>query len=81
VAPDTSAMELFPLLADNEYPIAVVNDTNNLLGVIIKGLLLGALADSTQVKPPDAGRRNGIRNFARSRLNRCGPAMARSFRN
>ncbi len=46
---DTSAMELFPLLTDNEYPIAVVNEANRLQGVIIKGLLLGALADSTQV--------------------------------
>ncbi len=46
---DTSAMELFPLLTDNEHPIAVVNERNRLEGVIIKGLLLGALADSTQV--------------------------------
>ena len=47
VSPDTSAIELFPLLADNDYPIAVVNETNNLQGVIIKGFLLAALADST----------------------------------
>lgn len=46
---DTSAIELFPLLTDNDYPIAVVNEANRLQGVIIKGLLLGALADSTQV--------------------------------
>ncbi len=46
---DTSAIELFPLLTDNEYPIAVVNEANRLQGVIIKGLLLGALADSTQM--------------------------------
>ncbi len=49
VSPDTSAIELFPLLTDNEYPIAVVNESNRLQGVIIKGLLLGALADSTHV--------------------------------
>jgi glycine betaine/proline transport system ATP-binding protein len=48
VAPDTPALELFPLLADNKYPIAVVNETNNLLGIIIKGFLLAALADSTK---------------------------------
>lgn len=53
VSPDTSAMELFPLLTDNEYPIAVVNDSNSLQGVIIKGLLLGALADSTRVNGKD----------------------------
>jgi len=51
VSPDTSAMDLFPLLSDNEYPIAVVNEDNRLQGVIIKGLLLGALADSTRVAP------------------------------
>lgn len=51
VSPDTSAIDLFPLLSDNEYPIAVVNEDNRLQGVIIKGLLLGALADSTRVAP------------------------------
>ncbi len=49
VSPDTSAIELFPMLTDNEYPIAVVNESNRLQGVIIKGLLLGALADSARV--------------------------------
>jgi len=49
VPPDTPALDLFPLLADNEYPIAVVDETNNLLGIIIKGFLLAALADSTQL--------------------------------
>ena len=50
VSPDTPAVDLFPLLADNQYPIAVVNEANNLLGIIIKGFLLAALADSTQVE-------------------------------
>jgi glycine betaine/proline transport system ATP-binding protein len=49
VPPDTSAIELFPLLTDNEYPIAVVSESNRLQGVIIKGLLLGALADTTRM--------------------------------
>ncbi|PID39237.1 MAG: glycine/betaine ABC transporter ATP-binding protein [Proteobacteria bacterium] len=48
VSLDTSAIELFPLLTNNEYPIAVVNERNRLEGVIIKGILLGALADSTK---------------------------------
>ena len=48
VSPDTAAIDLFPLLADNDYPIAVVNQSDNLQGVIIKGLLLGALADSAR---------------------------------
>lgn len=53
VSPDTSALELFPLLSENEYPIAVVNEANRLQGVIIKGLLLGALAESTRVNGKD----------------------------
>lgn len=47
VAPDTPAIDLFPLLTDNIYPIAVVDETNNLQGVIIKGFLLAALAECT----------------------------------
>jgi len=50
VSGDTPAMELFALLTDSEYPIAVVNEANRLQGVIIKGLLLGALADSTRTE-------------------------------
>jgi glycine betaine/proline transport system ATP-binding protein len=53
VSPNASAMELFPILTDNEYPIAVVNESNRLQGVILKGLLLGALADSTRVYDKD----------------------------
>jgi glycine betaine/proline transport system ATP-binding protein len=53
VSLDTSAMELFPLLTDNEHPIAVVNESNRLQGVIIKGLLMGALADSARVSEKD----------------------------
>ena len=48
VTPDTPAIELFPLLAESRYPVAVVNETDNLKGVIVKGTLLAALAESTQ---------------------------------
>lgn len=48
VSPDTPAADLFPLLATSEHPIAVVNDNNNLQGVIIKGLILAALAEGAQ---------------------------------
>jgi len=48
VKPDTPAIELFPLLAESPYPLAVVNDENKLMGVIVKGSLLGAIADSTR---------------------------------
>jgi glycine betaine/proline transport system ATP-binding protein len=48
VSPDTPAAELFPLLADSRFPLAVVDENNHMLGIIIKGFLLAALAESTQ---------------------------------
>jgi glycine betaine/proline transport system ATP-binding protein len=54
VAPDTPAIELFPLLADNRFPLAVVSDDNHLLGVIVKGSLLAGLAEGVQVTAPPA---------------------------
>jgi glycine betaine/proline transport system ATP-binding protein len=48
VPPDTPAVDLFPLLARGKYPLAVASDNDRLLGVIIKGTLLAALAESTQ---------------------------------
>jgi len=45
VSPDTSANELFPLLADNSNPLAVVNEENRLVGIVIKGSLLAGLAE------------------------------------
>ena len=55
VTPDTQASDLFPLLATSNYPIAVVNETDNLQGVIIKGLLMAALAEGTQVTVNENG--------------------------
>jgi len=54
VAPDTPAIELFPLLADNRFPLAVVNDNNHLLGVIVKGSLLAGLAEGVQASASPA---------------------------
>lgn len=48
VAPDTVANELFPILADLNYPLAVVNEHDRLLGVIVKGSLLAGLAEGTR---------------------------------
>lgn len=42
----TPAIDLFPLLADSQYPVAVVNEDKKLMGVIIKGTLLAALAEN-----------------------------------
>ncbi len=56
VSPDTPAADLFPLLATSKYPIAVVNESDNLQGVIIKGLLVAALAEGTQVNGKEDGK-------------------------
>ena len=42
---DTPAQDLFILLQDLAYPLAVVDDDNRLKGVIIRGTLIGALAE------------------------------------
>lgn len=44
VAPDTPADELIPLLVENSFPLAIVNEDNKLLGVVIKGSLLAGLS-------------------------------------
>lgn len=48
VAPNTPAADLFPLLADINFPLAVVNDQDQLLGVVVKGSLLAGLAEVRQ---------------------------------
>jgi glycine betaine/proline transport system ATP-binding protein len=45
VAPDTPANDLFPLLADGPYPVAVVSEDGHLKGVIIAGSLLAKLSE------------------------------------
>ncbi|MFO7817830.1 MAG: quaternary amine ABC transporter ATP-binding protein [Thermodesulfobacteriota bacterium] len=45
VTAGTPATELFPLLQDIPYPLAVVDDNNRLLGVIIRGQLIAAVAE------------------------------------
>ena len=42
---DTPASELIPLLAGLPYPLAVTDDKGRFVGVIIRGILLGALAE------------------------------------
>jgi glycine betaine/proline transport system ATP-binding protein len=48
VRPATPAIELFPILAGINYPLAVLDDNDHLLGVIIKGSLLAGLAEGLQ---------------------------------
>ncbi|WP_066638727.1 quaternary amine ABC transporter ATP-binding protein [Desulfolucanica intricata] len=43
VAPDTPINDLMPLAAESKYPIAVVNDDNRLVGIIVRGAVLAGL--------------------------------------
>ena len=45
VLPDTPAQDLFGIIHSLGYPLAVVNETNHLQGVIVRGTLIAALAD------------------------------------
>lgn len=45
VPPEASAAELFPLLSDNDFPVAVVNENEKMLGIVKKGSLIAALAE------------------------------------
>ncbi|SMB87630.1 glycine betaine/proline transport system ATP-binding protein [Desulfonispora thiosulfatigenes DSM 11270] len=44
VSPDLSVNELFPMMTDIRYPLAVVDETEKLLGVVIRGSILAGLA-------------------------------------
>lgn len=45
VTPETPASELFPLMQDISYPVAVVDENKKLKGIIVKGLLMAAIAE------------------------------------
>jgi glycine betaine/proline transport system ATP-binding protein len=44
VSPQTLLADLFELCGTAKLPVAVVNDSNRLVGVIVRGAVLGALA-------------------------------------
>ena len=50
VAPDMPLKEVIPLIADSQYPLAVVNDSGKLLGIIVRASVLGALAISGEIE-------------------------------
>lgn len=54
VTMDTPAIELFPLLGEQSYPVAVVDDTDRLKGVVVKGSLLAGIAATLQTEETDA---------------------------
>ncbi len=45
VLPETPAQDLFGIMHDLAYPLAVVDTANKLKGVIVRGTLLGALSE------------------------------------
>ena len=49
VDPDVQVPELMSLVATAKYPVAVVDDTGRLLGIIIRGSLLATLAGKGEV--------------------------------
>ena len=58
VAPDTVLNDLFDLLSSSRLPVAVVDESGRLRGVIVRGAVLGALAGqipTTEVKSYVAG--------------------------
>jgi len=45
VTPDMPAAEIIPIMAHLPYPLAVVDESGRLRGVIVRGLLLGSMAE------------------------------------
>jgi glycine betaine/proline transport system ATP-binding protein len=43
IAPDEPIKDIIPMIAESHFPLAVVNDRNRLLGIIVRGSILGAL--------------------------------------
>ena len=46
VGPDEPLHNLFAMFCDKSYPIAVVDDDQRLLGVVVKGAVLAELAEA-----------------------------------
>lgn len=46
IKPDTLIMDIMPIIYDAQTPVAVVDDDNRLKGVVIRGAVLKALADT-----------------------------------
>jgi len=52
VGPQTMLNELFDLVAFSDIPVAVIGEQNRLLGVIVKGAVLGGLAGKVNHENP-----------------------------
>ncbi|GIO23955.1 glycine betaine/L-proline ABC transporter ATP-binding protein [Oceanobacillus sp. J11TS1] len=49
VAPETSMQEIFPMIYDTPVPLAVVEESGRLNGIIVRGAVLAALANDGEV--------------------------------
>jgi ribulose 1,5-bisphosphate synthetase/thiazole synthase len=47
-AADAVAKDLFPILAQIDYPLAVVDEKHRLKGIVVRGALLAALSENVQ---------------------------------
>ncbi len=45
VAPDEPVRSIFPLVAENNNPVAVIDEENRLRGIVVRGSVLAALAE------------------------------------
>ncbi len=52
---DTLVSDLFELIYDSQAPLAVIDDQDHLLGVVIRGSVIGALADIDSEKSTEGG--------------------------
>lgn len=53
--PDTLLSDLFEMMAESKLPVAVVDEAKRLLGIVIKGAVLSALAGNANPEAGEAG--------------------------
>ena len=46
MSPDDSLNTLFPLLAETNLPLPVIDENRRLLGIVVRGSVLAGLADA-----------------------------------
>ncbi|MDD9271699.1 glycine betaine/L-proline ABC transporter ATP-binding protein [Paenibacillus sp. GCM10023248] len=63
VSPEQMLYELFEICGTSKYPVAVVDRTNRIIGVIVRGAVLGALAGQPVMK--EEGNRDDQQDTAR----------------
>ncbi|MNI04751.1 Glycine betaine transport ATP-binding protein OpuAA [compost metagenome] len=54
VAPDVILNDLFEILSSSKYPVGVINENGRIVGVIVRGAVLGALAGHPSSRGADS---------------------------